>query len=97
VEQYDDGFPPSSLAEFQGWLSEYINKIPVEHRRTAQVEIDSVGSFEDTHYAKIRISYTRPMTDEERAQEQAQTKRAQAEIVAHELALLRGLKAKYGG
>lgn len=65
AEQYDEGFPPSGLLDFSKWLQSKIDAIPEEYRETAQIEIESVSSYEDTHYASISINYWRPETDEE--------------------------------
>ena len=65
AEQYDPGFPPSPLLEFAAWLGAIIEEIPEEYRATAQIEIDSVGSYYDSHYGQVEVTYRRPETDEE--------------------------------
>ena len=65
-EQCDGKWMPDNLADAVAWLQAFLDQVPAEYRHTAKIEIDSVGSYEDSHYANIEISYQRPPTDEEK-------------------------------
>ena len=98
VVVYDDGeyshtFPSVPGVGLIGWLSEKINTIPEEHRDSADIEIYSVGDFDD-HWLNIRITYTRLETSEEEKERLSDANKArQKELVEREL--LKQLKAKY--
>lgn len=65
AERYDGQWFPEKLEETVIWLQDKLAEIPEEYRSAAKIEIDSVGSYEDTHYASVSISYWRPPTDAE--------------------------------
>ena len=96
-EQYDGGeWPPTDATECVAWFSGKLEAIPAEYRATAKVEIESVASYEDSHYAHIVIYYDRPETDDEMAAREAEELRHQEAQKAQELRTLAALKAKYG-
>lgn len=101
-EQYDPG-----QFSFDGSLNAVIeslqvirNSIQAEFRDTAVCEIDSHASYEDTHYAHILVTYSRPETDEEMTEREERYMRklneAKRRAKRRELAMLATLKAKYG-
>lgn len=96
AEQYDPDFPPTPLLEFQAWLEAMIEDIPEEYRGTATVEFDSAGSYYDSHYAKVEISYYRPETDEEWAARRADVEARLAAQQNAERAAYEALKQKFG-
>ncbi len=100
-EQYDQGFPPSPLAEFLAWVNDVVAAIPEDCRDTATVEFDSTSSYYDSHYAKVEVTYRRLETDEEwearKANVMARLAQHRADQERHELAALAALKAKYEG
>lgn len=95
VEQYDRGFPPSGLIEFQAWLAKQVAKIPAEFVPAAVIEIESVGSYESSSYANVKIAYDRPETAEEIAERERELTRRAAQQVQKELAEYERLKAKF--
>lgn len=96
AEQYEDGFPPGKLPDFMAWLAEHINRIPEEYRASAEIEIDSRGSYEDSHYATIKISYVRPETDEEWDARKANVMSRVRQAEEQERKAYEALKAKFG-
>ncbi len=62
VSRYDGDWMPAKMADAIAWLQEMMAKIPEAHRDSATIEIDSVGSYENSHYASICIEYSRPPT-----------------------------------
>ena len=65
-EQYDGNWIPGGLIKTIAWLQQFLGQVPIEYRDTATIEINSVGSYEDSHYATIEISYQRPPTEGEK-------------------------------
>lgn len=95
VEQYDEGFPPYKLLEFQEWIADKIAEIPSEYRDSATIKIDSVASWEDSHYSNVNIEYRRPMTEvEEKKREDDRNARKKKEEFL-ERRQLEILKKKY--
>lgn len=68
AEHYDGAWMPGNLAEAIAWLQNHLEAVPKLYRTSATIEIDSVGSWEDTHYAQITVEYQRPPTGAEIAQ-----------------------------
>lgn len=95
-EQYDGEWPPTDATECVAWFAGKLETIPPEYRATAKVEIESVASYEDSHYARIVIRYDRPETDDEMEDREAEELRRQEAQKAQELRTLAALKAKYG-
>jgi hypothetical protein len=100
-EQYDgNDWPtanyPATLIGAIEWFQSKLALIPKKYRLTAQCEIDSVGSYEGSHYAYIEISYRRPETDEEMTQRFTKIQAEQHERERLERAKLAELRAKYG-
>ena len=95
-ESYDEEWPPENAMEYLAWFAAKIASIPEEYRASAKVEIDSVSSYENSSYATIKITYTRPETDAEwagRVAENDARERRQAERERKEFERLR---AKFG-
>lgn len=98
-EQYDDGWPcpyQTTLVDLISWFEAKLAEIPEEYRNVATCEIDSVRSWEDTHYAQIEISYRRPETDAEMADRLEHEEIARHAHEAKERAMLAALQQKYG-
>lgn len=99
AEQYDPGFPPSPLAEFQAWFEGILDEIPEEYRSTATIEFSSTGSYYDSHYGSVEVTYRRPETDEEWAERKrdvlARLEQYRVQQEHRERAALAALKAKY--
>lgn len=51
-----DGDVPTNLIEFQGWIKDYIESIPVEFRSSAEIEFKVVEIYGDT-YSNMTIHY----------------------------------------
>ena len=95
-EQYDGEWPPENAMECVAWFAAKIAEIPNKYKTTAKIEIESVSSYEDSHYARIEIYYDRPETDEEMSEREAEERRRQEAQIAKELRTLAELQAKYG-
>lgn len=94
-EQYDGGWPPEDARRCVAWFSEKLESIPSKYRATAKIEIDARGGYEDSYYARIKIYYDRPETDDEENTREAETRRQQEVKKEQELRTLAALKAKY--
>jgi hypothetical protein len=64
-ERYDSRWMPECLPDAISWLQGLLKQVPDKYRHKTQIEIDSVGSWEDSHYPSITISYRRPPTGAE--------------------------------
>lgn len=95
AEQYDDGFPPTTLLDFNAWLQAHIASIPLEYRSRAEILFDSRESYGDAIYVTVCISYERPETPEELAERIQGSRHALAEKELRERLLYEQLKAKY--
>jgi hypothetical protein len=81
-ERYDGDWLPEKLSDAIAWLQGMLDSVPAEYRDSAKIEIDSVSSWEDSHYASIEISYRRPPTQAEITERKAK----EAERAANDLA-----------
>lgn len=97
AEKYDSGFPPEGVIEFSEWLGALMAQVPAEHAGTAKLEIDSIGSYENSHYATVCFMYDRPETDEEEAVRLANNRLAAEAKRSRELQQLEDLRRKYEG
>lgn len=97
AEKYDSGFPPEGAIEFAEWLGALMAQVPAEHAGTAKLEIDSIGSYENSHYATVLFTYCRPETHEEEAKRLADEMRAAESKRNRELQQLEALRRKYEG
>ena len=95
-EKYDGEWPSEELPKFVEWMTEKLNSIPEEYRCNATIEIESVSSYEDSHYPRIEILYWRPETKEEEAKRLDDENRRHLEQIAKEMRMLETLQAKYG-
>ena len=95
-EQYDNGFPPTDATECVRWFQEKLEAIPVEYREGARIEIESVGSYEDSHYATVEVYYDRPETPAEEAERMGRDVVLAKQREQQERTLLAKLQAKYG-
>lgn len=100
--EYDDDWPTSgdensTLRGFIGWLVTKLAEVPAEYRDIATIDISSAASmYGDNAQATLEISYTRPQTEEERAEQIAkQTARAER-MRQTEIAAARAVLARYG-
>lgn len=96
AEQYDDGFPPSGLLAFQAWLNGVCESIPVDHRGSTTINIDTRASYGDSYYATIEIAYTRLETDAELEDRRIKMVAVEDGMKNRERAQYEALKAKYG-
>lgn len=96
AEKYDNGFPPETVPEFLKWLDEKVGEIPKEFLSEAEIVLETTNSW-DMAYAKIRISYLRPETDEEMEARFEYANKSAARARINELRQLAELKAKYEG
>ncbi len=55
---------PHNLTEFFAALNEVRLSIPSEYRAAAEIDLEPEYEFGDS-YARLRVTYERPMTDEE--------------------------------
>jgi hypothetical protein len=95
-EQYDGDWPPGNLAEAMRWIQQKLHSIPIEHRASASLDIDSVSGYEDSHFARISIAYSRLETDGE-YKDRLAAQRFKAEAEANrERQLYKALQRKYG-
>lgn len=95
-ERYDGEWPPEDAAGAIAWLSEKVESIPEAFRSTARIELDSAGDYEGPHYARIKITYSRPETDEEETNRMQEEEARQQRRRQEELDTLARLQAKYG-
>lgn len=79
---------PESLDGVISWLQDVREKIPLERRPTAKVEVDE--------YRAIIVTYKRPMTDAEAQQAMEYALSQQMNAADHERAIYERLKRKYG-
>jgi hypothetical protein len=90
------GILPDSLPRAIKWLQRYLDKVPPKLRTKARVSFDTTMEYGET-YPRIRITYSRPETDEEWAARKADL----AERVAHHEGLRRQeferLRAEFDG
>lgn len=96
-EQYDgEDWPPENAKEFLTWFTAKLEQIPEEHRSNAVIKIDSSQGLDDYCYARIIIQYTRPETEKDIAEREAEIKRRKDVIESIERQQFEILKAKYG-
>lgn len=77
--EYDgSSWPPEDPDGFMAWFQECIDRIPVEHRQSAKIEVSAEGVY-GGHSPHIEITYMRPETDEQfTSRVQRETRRADA-------------------
>jgi hypothetical protein len=84
------------LDDVIGSLVKIREEIPEEYRASAECVIESESGYEDSHYATILVTYSRPETDDE------VTKRLKSELIRNEQAekeeraAFERLQKKYG-
>lgn len=99
VESYEEGFPASydtPFVQFVEKMQELLSGIPEEYRDSARIHIDSESSWEDSHYASIKVEYSRPMTEEEIAESRRREAQQEANRLAQKREQLNRLKAELG-
>lgn len=96
IEQFDEDWPPSDGLEFIQWFGTKIEPIPVEYLDSVRVEIDSIEGYENSHYARIEITYRRPETADEVTARLADYARRHQTVEAEERRQLALLAGKYG-
>ena len=63
---YEDGYPPENLVEFQAWLSAAVAEVPEEFRATAILEFTAEPGREDGGVERgVQFYYVRPATEVE--------------------------------
>jgi hypothetical protein len=88
-------WPSDQAYECIAWFAAKVAEIPEEYRESGEIELNSVNGYEGEHYPAIKISYTRPETDEELAKRR-QVEQQEAELrTKREKQVLVELKAKY--
>lgn len=95
-QRYGGEWMPEKLTDAVAWLQGLLEQVPAEHRDAVKIDIDSTSSYEDSHYATIKVSYWRPPTAEEREGRLAEAKARRENARSQEIAMLRSLQAKYG-
>jgi hypothetical protein len=99
AEKYDNDWPWSdgvpTLIEVIRWLQDKLNEVPEEYRAVTHCEIDSVSSWESSHYAQITIEYRRPETDLEMSNRIASVEAVQARELIREREKYEMLRAKF--
>lgn len=68
VEEYTDGFPPSSAIEFFAWVDSIKNKIPSEHLAKAQIQFGYSRGYYDSVETTVSVFYIREETAKEKAE-----------------------------
>lgn len=58
---------PDTMSGWIKWLEDKFANVPVEHRSTAVLEINSEGGYEGEHHAEASIYYYRAETADEAA------------------------------
>ena len=93
VYDYADRYqlPPSNLQKYIEWLQNKLDKIPAEHRPSAQTEIYEVG--DDT--LNYSITYERPENKKEVISRLAAAQASAEAVRLRELAMLEALRRKY--
>lgn len=95
AEQYDAGFPPAGLKEFQAWLSASVAGIPPEYAASTTISIGGHSGYDSDVYPSVTIAYHRPETNAEMDARLAITREHTERRKAEELRQLAALKAKY--
>lgn len=98
-EEFDEG-PfnfDGTLDEVMANLAAIREMIPEGFRADARCEISSKGGYESSHYATIEVSYYRPMTRDELAQEEAALQFQRQYREACEREQFEALKKKFEG
>lgn len=95
IEEYDAEFPPEDATECVAWFTKVLSDIPEQYRSIAKIRIGSETSY-DWHKPVIKVSYTRPETDEEEAERESAERASLAAQREAELRTLAALQAKYG-
>ena len=93
--QYEDDWP-SNPTQFVEFLQQKINKIPEEWRSVAHLNIDGAHSYECSCVVEMEIWYSRPETDQERANRERLEMEKALETERTERRQLERLRAKYG-
>ncbi|RVO55187.1 hypothetical protein CN090_04530 [Sinorhizobium meliloti] len=87
----DHGNIPHKLEEFVAALQAALDEVPAEHKHTAEVDCDPEHEYGES-YAAVRVTYDRPMTEEEIAAEEAEERRRairRMRIAEREVAIMR--------
>lgn len=87
-------YEPDSVGDVIDWLTKLLASIPAEHQASARFEVESYSEY-DSDKAVVRVTYTRPETDEELAERIAEEKERRQRNEAQERRQLDALKAKY--
>ncbi len=98
VEQYhwNSVWMPENLSDAIKWLQTFLDSVPIEHRHSAEINIGSVSSYEDSHYAIMLISYKRPEIEAEEQELLEQQRIHTKAIETAERKKYEELKLKYG-
>lgn len=96
VQKHNAGFPSDDATACVAWFARVLNDIPEPYRAGATIDISSTSGYDESHYAEITVSYTRPETDEEEAEREAKEHADADRKRAAELNQLAALQAKYG-
>lgn len=75
IIEYEDSWeadwPPEDALGALKWLADKIAEIPDEYRSNAKIEFTGIGDYDGDTRAIIRISYERPPTEKEIADDLA--------------------------
>lgn len=95
LKEWDNKWPPKKLSGWGRWIRSAMLKVPMRHRHTATIEIESVGGWEGEHHAGLYVRYERPETNREMKERIDRQVRAKAEQEKQERATLALLNQKY--
>lgn len=84
-----------AVTEFQEWVANRLAEIPEEFRKDAMIDIGSKTEY-DCDYPTIEISYIRPKTETEIAEQNLRNEIWENSKRDEELYTLAYLQAKYG-
>ena len=95
--QYEgDGWPPEDPAGFMAWFQERIERIPLEFRSVARIDLGYQREYYDSCTVTIEITYMHDETDEQMKGRIEREAAKKLEVKAKELSMLAQLQKKYG-
>ena len=88
---------PTKASEFMAFWQSKLDEIPNAYRDTAEIEVEAEPSYEDSAVLSVRVTYSRPETDDEVSSRERQENAAKERQREREMAQLRELRKKYPG
>lgn len=84
-----DDVQDTTIANAIQWLTEQLDMVPEEYKKTAFISIDSIWGWDEEHHAEIKLYYTRPETiNEMRNRMMEYRKHVQKELEKYEACAL---------